>query len=281
MGDVFLAEQLAPIARTVAIKLIRPGIDCRDVLARFDAERQTLALFDHPGIARIFDAGTTGDGRPFFAMEFVPGKQVTQFADEAKLGIRDRLELFLMICDAVAHAHDRGVIHRDLKPANLLAWTEAGQSRVKVIDFGIATAVGDAPTDAGSQDYTSGDSAVDARTDVFSLGVVLYELLVGQKPFHPPDRRIGRAIRPSDRAKTGADFNAVDRATTTAALVCTLREGLEWIPMKALRLKPRLRYQTVAAMADDVRSYLGGSTSVARPNPALVRLLNSARRHLT
>ena len=143
MGEVYLAEQLAPIRQTVALKLIKSGFDTFDVIARFDAERQVLARMDHPNIARMIDAGATDAGRPFFVMEFAPGKPITQFADENRLSIRQRLQLFVEVCDAVAHAHTKGIIHRDLKPSNVLAWMHEGAPRVKVIDFGIAKALTD------------------------------------------------------------------------------------------------------------------------------------------
>lgn len=197
MGTVYRASQTAPVRRQVALKLIKGGLDSRAVIARFDAERQALALMDHPNIARIYDGGVTGQGQPFFVMELVAGKPITQFCDEGRLGIRERLELFVAVCQAVQHAHQKGIIHRDLKPGNVLVTEVDGRPTPKVIDFGVAKATEQKLTDmsladvgavVGTPMYMSPEQAdptsmdIDTRTDVYSLGVILYELLVGSPP---------------------------------------------------------------------------------------------------
>lgn len=333
MGEVFLAEQRASIKQTVAIKLIKPGFDSKEVIARFNAERQALARMDHPNIARVLDAGVTDTARPYFVMEYVPGKPITQFADEQRLSIRQRLELFIEVCDAIAHAHTKGVIHRDLKPSNVLTLVQDGKPRVKVIDFGIAKALdGERLSDAtyitgigmvlGTFEYMSPEQAagspdVDTRSDVYSLGVLLYELLVGVRPFERTEtspsandelRRVIREVeppRPSTRVRSltrAALHSATKPAAETAAsadpmpsthfdaiaaarmieprmLVRLLARELEWIPLKALRKESARRYAGPAEMAADVRNYLDGRPLWAAPESRSYRLRKFVVRH--
>lgn len=326
MGVVYLAEQRAPIARTVAIKLVRAGFDTHEVIARFEAERQALARMDHPNIARVFDAGMTDGGRPYFVMEYVPGVAITDYADRERLSIRARLELFANVCDALSHAHMKGVIHRDLKPSNVLAFTgDDGKSVVKVIDFGIAKAL--APGDRlgktthytapnlvlGTYEYMSpeqaaGNADIDTRSDVYSLGVLLYELLSGCKPFDRGEldgqtdeelRRLIRDVEPprpstrlltlmrprtvlahkanhdkaaeSARAEPSPLAIATARRSEPRALVRTLQRELEWIPMMAMRKDRTRRYGSAAELAADVRNCLAGSPLVAAPESKLYR----------
>ena len=312
-GAVYLAEQEQPVRRSVAIKVIKPGMDSASVLARFEQERQVLALMDHPGVARILDGGATTQGTPYFVMEYVDGDPITAFCDRNRLGIRDRLSLFASICDAVQHAHMRGVIHRDLKPSNILVHKgEDNTPQAKVIDFGIAKAVLGSATPAatltqrdelvGTLEYMSPEQArggslgVDVRADVYSLGAVLYELLAGQLPFDPEElRALGTAVacelistkdpqRPSARlAASGeaADTIADDRSTSVSTLTDSLRRELEWIPLYAMRKDREHRYQSVQQLGDDIRAYLHGHALVAGPENTAYRVRKFARRHRT
>lgn len=314
MGEVFLAEQRSPIRRTVAIKLVKSGLDSHEVLARFEAERQTLARLEHPNIARVLDAGMTAAGRPYFVMEYVPGVAVTQFADAQQLSLRQRLELFREICAAVTHAHTRGVIHRDLKPGNLLAYAgDDGLPRVKVIDFGVAKALAaDAAagttrhtlvgTVIGTYEYMSPEQAdgrpdIDTRSDVYGLGVLLYELLTGTRPFERqgegrtadeqlrcqiadadpprPSARVAAAPTPDENGDSVARRRQID----TRALVQVLHRELDWIPLKALRKDPARRYASVAAMSDDVGRFLDGLPLDAAPESGLYRVRKFVDRH--
>ncbi|MBX3374042.1 MAG: protein kinase [Phycisphaeraceae bacterium] len=321
-GEVWLAERRSPFTQRVALKIIKPGMDSRAVLARFEQERQALALMDHPGIARVIDGGLTPLGRPFFAMEYVRGEPITTFCDRERLTIRDRLDLFMQVCHALQHAHMKGILHRDIKPANVLVAfsgeDEAGATglrgtRVKVIDFGVAKALSHTLTERtvftetgqliGTPEYMSPEQAemgtvdIDTRTDVYALGVLLYELLSGTLPFdartlrasgYDEIRRIIREIeppRPSTRvstmdASTGAAI-ARARQAGREKLAGILRRELEWIPLRAMRKDRRRRYPSAAALADDVRRYLSGDPLDAGPESRWYRVSKFARRHRT
>ena len=286
MGIVYLAQQLAPIRRQVALKLIKQGMDTRQVIARFEAERQALARMRHPHIAAVYDAGTTIDGRPYFVMEYVEGEPITEYCDRRRLSMRARLELFIDVCGAVQHAHKKGIIHRDLKPSNVLVSDADGRPMPKIIDFGVAkatdrsgagrTAFTEQGTVVGTPEYMSPEQAalsddIDTSTDVYSLGVLLYELLVGSLPFDPAMLRAAgydemrRIIRESDPAKpssrlTGAgaiaSAAAAARQTDAGGLTRQIKGDLDWITLKALDKDRRQRYPTVAALATDVGHYL-------------------------
>ncbi|MFO0859473.1 MAG: tetratricopeptide repeat protein [Phycisphaerales bacterium] len=294
-GTVWLAERREPMVQRVAIKIIKPGMDSKAVVARFDQERQALAVMDHPNVAKVFDGGVTDRGLPYFVMEHVAGEPITNFCDRHRYTIRQRLELFISVCDAVQHAHMKGIIHRDLKPSNVLAEMVDGKPLVKVIDFGIAKAlVRDAEMTQftsegmaiGTPEYMSPEQVggrldVDTRTDVYSLGIVLYELLVGRLPFDPRELRrrgfdeIRRIIReedppkPSTRLSTvGADGSSIAvsrRHHSPATLIRELRRELEWIPLKAMRKDRDRRYDSAAAFGEDVRRYLDGRALLAAP----------------
>ena len=308
MGVVYLAEQDPPLARRVAIKLARNAIRDGRALARFESERQTLAVMNHPNIARVFDAGSAPDSRPFFVMEYVAGESITDFCDSRQLGIEPRLELFLRVCDGVQHAHLNAVIHRDLKPANILVTTEGGPPTPKIIDFGVAKALdtGAGATRGatlvgqvvGTPEYMSPEQAaldgraVDSRTDVYSLGVVLYELLVGGRPFERgsgPDasivdlcRRIREEEpeRPSLRALRASGVDATRRLRLApSAFARRLRGDLDAIAIKALAKDPRGRYATPADMAIDIERHLQHRPIHARWPGPLVRLRKTLRRH--
>jgi len=310
MGVVYRAEQKEPVRRTVAIKLIRGGLDTAQVVARFEAERQALALMDHPGIARIHDAGTTGDGRPYFVMEYVAGEPITTYCDRRRLGTGQRLGLFVDVCDAVQHAHHRGVVHRDLKPANVLVTEVDREPAVRIIDFGVAkatrhkltarTLVTQLGLAVGTPEYMSPEQAsgtgldVDTRTDVYSLGVLLYELLVGELPFSPVElRRVAfdealRRIReedpprPSQRLATlgdGSGESAAKRSTDPRTLGRELQGDLDWIVMKALEKDRNRRYGSPAELVADVRRHLADEPVVAGPPSAAYRARKFVRRH--
>ena len=309
-GVVFMAEQERPVRRRVALKVIKLGMDTRDVVARFEAERQALALMDHPHIARVFDAGSTAAGRPYFVMELVRGLPVTEYADKHKLSTRDRVALAAQVCRAVQHAHGKGVIHRDLKPTNVLVTTADDRPTPKVIDFGIAKATQSKLTDRtlftghrqliGTPQYMSPEQAdsegvdVDTRTDVYSLGVVLYELLTGTTPtdgralrsaaFEAMRRMIRDAApaRPSTRLSgLGAtlDTVATNRGTDARQLGRQLHGELDWIVMKSLEKDRSRRYDTAAALADDLGRYLAGEAVLAGPVSTAYRLRKAAWRH--
>jgi serine/threonine protein kinase/Tfp pilus assembly protein PilF len=312
-GVVFMAEQLEPVRRLVALKVIKPGMDSKSVIARFEAERQALALMDHPGIAKVFDAGTTESGRPFFVMELVRGVKITDYCDQHSLTTGARLELFVQVCHAVQHAHQKGIIHRDLKPSNILVTTtEEGTPLPKVIDFGIAKATtGQRLTDKtlftafelliGTPAYMSPEQAeltsvdVDTRSDVYSLGVLLYELLTGTTPFDTQEllkagldevRRVIRSeepVRPSARLSTmlAADLTTVSqhRRAEPPKLIRELRGDLDWIVMKALEKDRTRRYPTANGLAADIEHFRASEGISARPPSTLYRLRKLAARN--
>jgi tetratricopeptide (TPR) repeat protein/serine/threonine protein kinase len=310
MGLVFVAEQQQPVRRKVAVKIVKPGMDSRQIIARFEAERQALALMDHQNIARVLDAGATSTGRPYFAMELVRGVPITDYCDQNRLPVRERLELFAAVCRAVQHAHTKGIIHRDIKPSNVLVEAHDGAPVAKVIDFGIAKALGQSLTDktlhtgfaqlVGTPLYMSPEQAalsgldVDTRSDIYSLGVLLYELLTGTTPFDQKRlqevgldelRRIIREEeppRPSSRISTLAEAATVvagRRQSDPRRLSLLFRGELDWIVLKALDKDRARRYETASAFAADVEHYLRDEPVAAFPPSAWHRWSKFARRH--
>ncbi len=310
MGLVFVAEQQQPVRRRVALKVLKPGMDTRQVIARFEAERQALALMDHPHIAQVFDGGETASGRPYFVMELVRGVPITDFCDQNRLSIRERLGLFVDVCQAVQHAHQKGIIHRDLKPSNVMVTLHDVTPVVKVIDFGIAKTTGQQLTDKtlhtgfaqmiGTPLYMSPEQAglsgldVDTRSDIYSLGVLLYELLTGTTPFdrerlreadYDEIRRIIREVepaRPSTRISTmgqAASTISTQRQSEPKQLRQLFRGELDWIVMKALEKDRNRRYETASAMAADVQRYLHDEPVLACPPSAWYRFRKLARRN--
>lgn len=304
MGSVYVAEQERPVRRKVALKVIKPGMDSRAVVARFEAERQALTLMDHPHIAKVLDAGTTDNGPPYFVMELVKGLPITEHCDAQQLGVQQRLELFIQVCRAVQHAHQKAVIHRDLKPSNILVAVHDTTPVVKVIDFGVAKALGSKLTDntlytgfnqlVGTPQYMSPEQAgqssldIDTRSDIYSLGVLLYELLTGSTPFdsstlkqagYDEMRRMIREVdppRPSARIST---LNAVHLSTIAekrhmeARRLCRLLRGeLDWIVMKALEKDRSRRYESVSGLQKDIERYLSNEPVLARPPSAAYQL---------
>lgn len=309
-GDVFLAEQSEPIRRRVALKVIKPGMDSREVIARFEQERQALAVMDHPNIAKVIDAGTTRLGRPYFVMEYVAGEPLTAYCDRQGLTVAARLELFTPVCEAIQHAHLKGIIHRDIKPSNILVTLRDGRPVPVVIDFGVAKAINRGLTGMtvfsesgamiGTPEYMSPEQAdpgradIDTRTDIYSLGVVLYEMLVGAVPFDGRSLRragyaeIQRVIRevepprPSTRlsqlGERAAEI-AMRRQTRPEDLARTLFRELEWLPLMAMRKERSQRYQTAKELAEDIQRYLRGEALLAGPESRWYRARKFVRRN--
>ncbi|HJO04722.1 MAG TPA: tetratricopeptide repeat protein [Acidobacteriota bacterium] len=310
MGDVYLAEQLEPVRRRVALKMIKHGMDTKQVVARFESERQALAMMDHPCIAKVFDAGATESGRPYFVMEFVQGIPITEYCDIKRLSVGERLELFQRVCAGVQHAHQKAIIHRDIKPSNVLVAVQDDEAIPKIIDFGVAKATAQRLTEStlftelgqliGTPEYMSPEQAdmsqqdVDTRTDVYALGVVLYELLVGALPFSARELRqaglleIHRKIREEDPSKPSTRVSslgvasmaaAAQRQTDPLALVGQLRGDLDWITMKALEKDRSRRYDSPAELAADLRRYLNDEPVEATPPSTAYRFGKFVRRH--
>jgi non-specific serine/threonine protein kinase/serine/threonine-protein kinase len=308
MGVVFVAEQHQPVRRKVALKVIRPGMDTKQVIARFEAERQALALMDHPNIAKVLDAGATPEGRPYFAMELVKGLPITRHCDERRMSVRERLELLVSVCQAVQHAHQKGIIHRDLKPSNVLVAPYDGVPIVKVIDFGVAKAAGQPLTErtlatgfgavVGTLEYMSPEQAelnnldIDTRSDIYSLGVLLYELLTGTTPLQ---KKLAQAAftevlrvireeeppRPSTRLSTTEELPSIaaNRGAEPGKLTGLVRGELDWIVMKALEKDRNRRYETANGFAMDIQRYLADEPVLAGPPSAWYRLRKFVRRN--
>ena len=302
MGTVYMAQQTEPVKRLVALKVIKPGMDSRQVIARFEAERQALALMDHPNIARVFEAGTTDSGRPYFVMELVKGVPLTKYCDEHRLTPKDRLELFIPVCQAIQHAHQKGIIHRDIKPSNVLVASYDGRPVPKVIDFGVAKATGQQLTErtlitglgavVGTLEYMSPEQAelnqldIDTRSDIYSLGVLLYELLTGSTPLEKKRLKeaalleVLRVIREEEPPKPSTRLSTTDEMPSVAAnrglepkkLSGLVRGELDWIVMKALDKDRNRRYETASNFAADVAALLERRSGTSRTALGLVSL---------
>ena len=310
-GVVYMAEQEEPVRRRVALKIIKLGMDTKNVIARFEAERQALAMMDHTNIARVFDAGATETGRPYFVMELVRGVKITEYCDQNNLDTRQRLDLFIQICHAIPHAHQKGIIHRDIKPTNVLVTLHDGVPVPKVIDFGIAKATEVRLTDKtlftayeqiiGTPAYMSPEQAemsgldIDTRSDIYSLGVLIYELLTGRTPFDPKKllqhgldemRRTLREQEPQRPSTmittlqgTELTMTAEHRRSEPPKLISLLRGDLDWIVMKALEKDRRHRYETANGLAMDIQRYLSSEPVAARPPSRLYRFQKLVRRN--
>jgi serine/threonine protein kinase len=318
MGVVYMAEQREPVIRKVALKVIKLGMDTRQVVARFEAERQALALMDHPNIAKVLDAGSTESGRPYFVMDLVEGLPITRFCEEGRLSIRERLGLFIQVCSAIQHAHQKGIIHRDIKPSNVLLTRHGDEPVPKVIDFGIAKATQGRLTDqtvltalgqfVGTPAYMSPEQLdtssldIDTRSDIYSLGVLLYELLTSKTPFDTQELRaagvqeIRRLIqekepaRPSTRVATdlsvtGAGLPTLESAANSRRLlrgkelIRELRGDLDWIAMKCLEKDRSRRYETATELAGDIERHLKNEPVLAGPPSKLYRFQKLVRRN--
>jgi serine/threonine protein kinase len=310
MGEVWLAEQKKPIQRTVALKLIKAGMDTKAVVARFESERQALAMMDHPNIARVFDASSTAEGRPYFVMEYVPGLPITEYCDKHRLTIKERLELFIQVCEGVQHAHQKAILHRDLKPSNVLVVEQDDKALPKIIDFGLAKATAQRLTDKtlftelgvmlGTPEYMSPEQAdqreqnIDTRTDVYSLGVILYQLLVGALPFDAKALRaagfdeILRKIREEEPPKPSTKIRSMGDASAASAekrkeeprsFAQHLRGELDWITMKALEKDRVRRYGAVSELSADISRYLRNEPVVAGPATTPYRMKKYVVRH--